>query len=305
MANKKILQAVTAISKPGFIVEEKTFDSNANVLRLKISIPEHNFSEKLDEEGKEIPYDLKVQFNSKFNYDYIFWGDNTYSTTFIFEKDNENNIIIQNNKPIVKERKAKNEWKYEHTYKIAAAATEVKYEIVITNLSTTPLVKENANLNFFISDQIQENSVVVEASLVEINCGNNIKFDAALFNGVATLTKIIGLNEVSKDCFNGCTALSQVIFDDDFYSMGANAFNGCSNLTKLFISSNLVNWNWNTVPDTITIYYRGAREKGEVLLSEQANVYYYTWNAEDRKKPGNYWYYTEDGLIAEVTVNTQ
>jgi hypothetical protein len=85
--------------------------------------------------------------------------------------------------------------------------------------------------------------------------------------------------------------------------MGVNAFNGCSNLTKLFISSNLA--NWNIIPNTIEIYYKGAREKGENLFVGQTNVYYYTWNAKDREKPGNYWYYTEDGLIAKVTVSIQ
>ena len=266
MANKKILQAVTAIAKPGFVVEEKTFDSNANVLKLKISINKTNAEQNIE-----------VIFNSNFNYDYIYWGDNTYSTAFLFD---ENGEIIGK----------KDALPHKHTYKIPAingTDTIAIYNIVITNIDN--LISKTSN--DFISG----------ASLVEINCGNNIKFDTALFNKVATLTKIVGLNEVSDSCFNECTELSQVTFDDDFYSMGANAFNGCSNLTKLFISSNLV--NWNIVPNTIEIYYKGTREKGEELLDEQANVYYYTWNAEDRKKPGNYWYYTEDGLVAKVTVN--
>jgi hypothetical protein len=142
MANKKILQAVTAISKPGFIVEEKTFDSNANVLRLKISINKASTEQNIE-----------IIFNSNFNYDYIYWGDNTYSTAFLFDDNGE--IIGR-----------KDTLPHKHTYKIPAIAgtdTITIYDIVITNIDNL-ISKTSGN---FISG----------ASLVEINCGNNIKFD--------------------------------------------------------------------------------------------------------------------------------
>lgn len=106
------------------------------------------------------------------------------------------------------------------------------------------------------------------------------------FNNCRSLHKVTiaqnsRLQNVEKDAFNNCIALTEINIPATLTTIGSNAFQFCNMLNKVYFEGDYYDWNQITLSPT-----------GNHSLTAAARYYYYA----EKPETGGGWYYDQNGL---------